>query len=143
MNWIVCSILTALLWAICYTSVEQVVKVIDKRTYIVIYSFFVLAVYLAIGWHKMPEDLVKLQNNTDNVSVWTLFAVLASIAGSYLSILAIETSNASLAASLEITYPFWCMLLAFLLFGHTMSITSIFGVILIFAGVVTVVLGKN
>ena len=88
------------------------------------------------------DDFHKITENTNNVAVWLVAALTASIIGTYMSIMAIETSNASLAASLEITYPFWGMVIAFLLFGQTMSMISIFGVVVIFAGVIMVICGR-
>jgi drug/metabolite transporter (DMT)-like permease len=142
MNWIFYAVFTAILWAICYTSVEQVIKTVDKLTYITISSIIILAICGIVGRNKFLDDLSKITENTNNVSIWLFAAITASIIGTYMSIMAIETSNASLAASLEITYPFWCMVIAFLLFGQTMSVMSIFGVVIIFAGVIMVICGR-
>lgn len=142
MNWIFYAVFTAILWAICYTSVEQVIKTVDKLTYITISSIILLLICGIVGRNKFLEDLPKITENTNNVSIWLVAALAASCIGTYMSIMAIETSNASLAASLEITYPFWCMVIAFLLFGQTMSLMSIFGVVIIFAGVIMVICGR-
>lgn len=133
---------TAILWAICYTSVEQVIKTVDKLTYITVSSIIVFGICGFLGRGKFVEDFHKITENTNNVCIWLAAALTASIIGTYMSIMAIETSNASLAASLEITYPFWCMVIAFLLFGQTMSMISIFGVVVIFAGVIMVICGR-
>jgi len=142
MNWIFYAVFTAILWAICYTSVEQVIKTVDKLTYITVSSIIILGICGFIGRSKFVDDFHKITENTNNDAVWLVAALTASIIGTYMSIMAIETSNASLAASLEITYPFWCMVIAFLLFGQTMSMISIFGVVVIFAGVIMVICGR-
>lgn len=142
MNWIFYAVFTAILWAVCYTSVEQVIKTVDKFSYIIVSSIMTLLICGIVGRNKFLEDLPKIADNTNNVTIWLLVALTASIIGSYMSIMAIETSNASLAASLEITYPFWCMVIAFLLFGQTMSLMSIFGVVIIFTGVIIVICGE-
>lgn len=140
MNWIFFSVFTAMLWGLCYTAVEQVVKTIDKSTYIALNCLVTFFVCAFIGRDHLIQDISKMQQNHSSFW-WFALAVISSIVGVYMSIFAIETSNASLAASLEITYPFWCILLAWLFFGTTMSITSMIGVLVVFVGVIIIIKG--
>lgn len=136
MNWIICSLLTAILWGISYSAIEQIIKTIDKCTCIFISSSIIAIFYSsAIG----QKDLINIYQNKGNVCYWMFLSATCSLIAGYMSIRAIENSSASLAASLEITYPFWCMLFAYLFFDKSMTWTSILGVVGIFVGVTIVI----
>jgi len=140
--WIFFAVFTAFLWGVCYTSAEQVVKVINRNTYITISAMVNLLIYGVLARPYFFPDLQKLQDTPKEI--WWVVATIASASiASYASMAAIEQSNASFAASLEITYPFWCMLFAWILFGKTMTVTSMLGVVVIFAGVIIMTVGAK
>lgn len=136
MNWIICSLLTAILWGISYSAIEQIIKTIDKCTYLFISSIIIALFYINAISRK---DFNNIYLNKNNVFYWMILSLLSSLIAGYMSIRAIEKSSASLAASLEITYPFWCMLFAYLFFSKCISYTSLLGVISIFVGVIIVI----
>ena len=141
MPWWIPAILTAFLWGVSYTALEQVIKYIDKTTYIFLSSFLFLGVYGFLSWNHVSNDLITLSHKS-SVIFWVLLASVSSILGNYLALLAIEHSNASLAAALEISYPFWGMLIAWLFFNQTMTSQVMFGSIVIFMGVYLIATGK-
>jgi uncharacterized membrane protein len=142
MNWIFYSVFTAFLWGLCYTCAEQVISKIDKTTYVFISSIVSLLIYGIMCRHEFYKDLVQIQSN-GQLLMWLFVAIAAGNIGCYMSMLAIETSNASLASALEITYPFWCMFFAWMLLGQTLTRTSIMGIVIVFAGVIVTILGKK
>ena len=140
MNWIFYSIQRKAVRGVCYTAAEQVVKNVDKNSYIALSNLVSLIVFLFMSKNHLAHDVVEIQKSPN--LTWFLVAVSAAVVGQYMSILAIQTSNASLAASLEITYPFCCLLLAWFLFGTAMSWVAMFGVVVIFLGVLIVIYGQ-
>ena len=136
------SVLTAILWGLFYVCIEQIVKNIDKTTFITINYSASIVVFLFLSQKHIANDFLYIQNNP-KIGIWILFAILSSIIGNYVSLLAVETSNATLAASLEITYPFWCMLFTVLLFGTYVSYISIIGILVVFSGVLIILYGER
>lgn len=141
MNWIYFSIFTAFLWGMSYTAAEQVIGKIDKNTYIFITCSIITVIYGIACKSVLSKDLIVLQQDNHALK-WLVIAIIASSVGNYMSMLAIQTSNASLAAALEITYPFWCMFFAWIFFGQSLTRTSMLGVAIVFVGVIITIVGR-
>jgi drug/metabolite transporter (DMT)-like permease len=141
MAWWIPAILTAFLWGVSYTAQEQIIKYIDKTSYIFFSSILFLICY---GYFCLPY--VKTDFNTlveqPKALGWALLSSVTAMAGGYLALLAIQHSNASLAAALEISYPFWCMLIAYLLFGSIVTPQIVVGSAVVFLGVYLIATGK-
>jgi drug/metabolite transporter (DMT)-like permease len=72
-----------------------------------------------------------------------LALALTSLAGSVLLYLSISGKNATLASLIEITYPVFVVLFAFLLFRQmNLNASVLIGAGLVFAGVAVIVLGN-
>ena len=141
LSWIFFGLFTAFLWGLYYTSLEQILKRIDRGICIVFlcslnvifYSFFL---------KDFGKDILEIQTNS-SLRGWLFLAFISSVIANYMAAMAIESSNATLAASLEITYPFWCMLFALIFFGTSISLTSIIGIVITFIGVSVIVMGQK
>lgn len=140
-SWIFFSLFTAFLWGLYYTSLEQIIKKIDKNTCIVIFSL-TSVIFYSFFLKDTNKDISTI-TTTPSLQGWLLLAFVSSVIAGYMTLLAIETSNATLAAALEITYPFWCMIFAFLFFGLQITWVSAFGVLITFIGVFIVTLGQK
>lgn len=139
-------LITAVLWGLCYTSIEKIVSIVDKKTYIfflVIISLIVNISTILMINNSLKEDIKTIIKNNNNIFYWFLLAISTTIVGNYMSILSVEKTNASLAASLEITYPFWCLLFGYYLLNSELNKYTIFGSIIIFIGVSIIILGSN
>lgn len=141
--WFWFALLTAVAWGLCYTSAEQVIKHVDKSVYYVISYIAGLSFWLV--WLTSQTDRSKI--SLDSVKIcypWLILSIVSSIGGSYLSIQAIQMKNATWASVVEISYPLWCALFAFLFFGHNVvSVTSGVGMLLVIAGTIIFVLGET
>ncbi len=132
---------TAVVWGLCYTSIEKIISVVDKKTYILFLAFFsfMANIFFIVSTHKnINLDLNNIKSNKDNIVPWMILAILATIIGNYLSILSVEKCNATIAAALEITYPFWCIIFSYFLLSGTISRGVIFGSLFIFLGVILI-----
>jgi drug/metabolite transporter (DMT)-like permease len=76
--------------------------------------------------------------------VWLVVAVVSSAAGALLIYIAIGEKNATLASLIEISYPFFVAVFAWLFFRETQfSWPTVFGGLLILGGVAVVFLGER
>lgn len=141
--WFWCALLTAVAWGLCYTCAEQVVKTTDKSVYYIITNSCGLIFWIC--WLTTKADRSKISiDNLYEQKYWLITSVIASISGSYLCIQAIQLKNATWASVVEVSYPLFCALFAFLLFGHNVvNLTSGFGMILVIAGTIVFVLGSS
>ncbi len=135
------AIVTAFLWGVSYTAQEQVIKYIDKTTYIFLSSILFLMCYGFLCVPYIRTDINTLIEKPNAVG-WTLLASVTGIIGGYLALLAIQHSNASIAAALEISYPFWCMVIAYVLFGSLVTTQVVVGSVVVFIGVWLIATGK-
>jgi drug/metabolite transporter (DMT)-like permease len=75
---------------------------------------------------------------------WFVLAVVASAAGALLIYMAIGEKNATLASLIEISYPFFVAVFAWVFFRDMQfNLATIFGGILILSGVAVVFLGNR
>lgn len=140
-SWVFFGLFTAFLWGLYYTSLEQILKKLDRNICIVFlcslnvifYSFFL---------KDVNKDILEIQTNP-SLRGWLFLAFISSIIANYMAAMAIQSSNATLAAALEITYPFWCMLFALMFFGTSIGLTSIIGIVITFIGVSVIVMGQK
>lgn len=136
MPWWIPAIITAILWGVSYTAIEPVVKNIDKSTYIFIAASVSFLVYgfISLYYNHFPKDIQVLSENPQCALYCTL-AIVSGVVANYIALKAIESSGASLAAALEISYPFWCMLFAWILWNETLSYQALLGTALTFLGI--------
>ena len=135
------AILTAFLWGVSYTATGEAIKYISKTTYMFLSSICFITTFSILSYKNWSVDFATFSEKPNAVG-WFLLACITSVVANYLALVAIECSNASIAAALEISYPFWCMLFAWLLFGCVFSIQAIVGSIVVFIGVWLIATGK-
>jgi drug/metabolite transporter (DMT)-like permease len=135
-------LITAVVWGLCYTSIEKIVSVIDKKTYILLLTFlsFTTNISFIVSTHKnVNSDLNAIRYNKENIVLWLSIAIISTIIGNYLSILSVEKSSATVAAALEITYPFWCLIFSYFLLNGSVSKGVLIGSVFIFVGVLFII----
>lgn len=124
-------LLTAICWGISYALIEKMMINVDKKIFLLTYSFFSFLVYLSYNLYT-GISLPKL--DVCNLNYFIL-AVITMMLGTFLSMKAIESSSATSAAILELTYPIWCILVLMIFFGHNyLNYKAIFGMALVFIG---------
>ena len=91
-------------------------------------------------------SLTSRTSYTITVGTWCMLIMISllSIVGNYLSVYAIQLSDPVRAASVEITYPLWCMLFSLLLCGNVdLSTSNIVAMLLIVSGMAIFICSNN
>lgn len=141
MPWYVFALLTAAFWGLLYTLAENVTKGINKTSYLLICSFVQTIVLGVVSQfqNRLSTDIQFLWK-TPLVMGSLLGIILISLGGNYLSLMAIQLKNASMAAAVETTYPLWTAMFAYLIFGHVqLTPVGLAGTLLVMIGILLVV----
>lgn len=136
-NWIVIATLTAACWGLMYMLAGKILLVVDKNVYLFMCSFVNMAAFFIFA------DKTKFSIPWNG---WLLLIGISAITivANYLSVYAIQLSDPVRAASVEITYPLWCMMFS-LLFCSNVSFSwrTILAMLFIMVGMVMFVLDNN
>jgi len=144
--WIVYALAASVIWGVSYAASGRVIaRGISPLVFFSCYALFGgitgFGALLATGkLSAMPQDLRNLQGDW----IWMVVAVVTSAAGALLIFLAIGEKNATLASLIEISYPFFVAIFAWLFFRETQfNLPTILGGVLIMLGVGVVFLGNR
>jgi hypothetical protein len=133
-------LLTAICWGISYSLIEKISNNVDKKIFLLTYSFISFIIY-AIYNSSSGLNYPKLDFYNFN---YFIFAIITMILGTFMSMKAIESSGATSAAVLEITYPIWCMLIMTFVFGqYAINFKALMGIILVFIGTFIFLIYEN
>ena len=139
--WLWVSMFAAICWGLSYVSAEHVLKTTDKLSYLFFISLVNCLVYLSLALSN--NKLYTLQPLLSNYK-WLALIVGASVMGNFLTISAVQLKSATHAAAIEISYPIWCALFTYLLFGHfPITWKSAIGLVFIVLGTVIFVLNEK
>lgn len=137
MIWFVYACSAAVLWGLSYTVSEQLMKKLSIPTVLLTAAMGNLIFALAAGLilKKFPKDWETLKTG-DGVTWLMLGSVAVYVAANIFILLATKSKNATMAAMVEITYPLFTALFAWLLFKEVQVNTgTAFGAALILSGV--------
>lgn len=125
------ALLAAILWGISYSLIEKTNHIIDKKIFLLLYSFLSLIVYLSLNFSSgFSFPKLDVQNY-----IYFIVSVITMVLGTFLSLKAIESSNATASAIIESSYPLWCMIIMTFVFNqYTINIKSLLGMALVFIG---------
>ncbi len=143
MNWLLLALSTAILWGICYSSTEQIVKHVDIKSYLT--ASCLLSGLGFLIWGLVDGTLIKdLSNDTSNSWWWIILSSLTSFLACYCSVSAVKYGGASLASIIEISYPLWVVVFTSIINGkNNVSQSFVIGGLLIFCGTFIVVRGQH
>jgi drug/metabolite transporter (DMT)-like permease len=132
----------AVVWGVHYPLVDNALRKLSLVTVLVLTA--VPLVLLAPFFHKtLAADYEVLKDLGWAGSAPILALALTSLAGSVLLFMSIDSKNATLASVIEISYPLFVGLFAYLLFRHMhVNASLILGGLLVFAGVVIIILNN-
>ena len=132
--WYIWALAAAILWGIHYPLVGKALTTISPITVYFIPSIL-LFVSLPLYYKTLIGDYHSLMEASTTVKLSTIAVMFTSIAASVLLYKAIHGSNATLASLIEITYPVFVALFAFLIFKENhMNWSVAFGGLLIMVG---------
>lgn len=144
--WIVYALAAAIIWGISYAASGRVIeRGLTPLVFFFLYALFgavtaSMALVLTGGLATMLSEFRGLGRDW----VWLVVAVVSSAAGALLIYIAIGEKNATLASLIEISYPFFVAVFAWLFFRETQfSWPTVFGSLLILGGVAVVFLGER
>ena len=135
--WIVFALGASVLWGLSYVLFEQVYKKISIMTALWIVCLIMFGAMLigSILTGSLKPDMFAIQSSKK--LQWLLLGGIATaILADVFIALSITNKNATLAGLVEISYPIFIALFAYLLFKQTqLNTATIIGGILIFTGV--------
>lgn len=144
--WFVYALLAAVIWGISYAASGRVIeRGVTPVAFFFMYSTFgILATgaYLGStgGFGTMAGQIKGLEADWK----WLAIAIVSSVAGAFLIYMAISEKNATLASLIEISYPFFVAIFAWVFFRDTQfNWQTILGGALILGGVAVVFLGNR
>lgn len=137
--WYVTAIGAALIWGIHYPLVDHALKKLSLVSVLLLTALPIVA--LALFFHRtLAADYAAWATLDTGPKVKVLALALTSLLGSVLLFLSIAGKNATLASLIEISYPVFVAMFAFVLFREIHVNTSvIIGGLLVFAGVALII----
>lgn len=144
--WFVYALSAAVIWGVSYAASGRAIeRGISPVTFFFLYTLVGAA--LGLGSLAAMGRLAALPSEFRGLGadwVWLVIAVVTSAVGSLLIYLAIGEKNATVASLIEISYPFFVALFAWLFFRQTQAgLPTIVGGVLILAGVAIVFLSTK
>ncbi len=134
--WLIYAVLAAILWGLSYTLDEKVFQShISPLTLLACSMLIGGIIFLIFAYfsHLKTDTVILVQDR----KVWwlTLSAIAAANLGTFFIALSIQAKNATLAAIIELFYPFFTILFAWLIFNENYLNTKVaIGGILMFLG---------
>lgn len=143
MNWLYLALLTAILWGLCYSSTEQIVKYIDMKSYLILSCLF-SCIGFSIWGYLDGTTSKDLNPNVTIPWVWIFISSITSFFACYCSVAAVKCGGASLASVIEISYPIWVVIFVSIINGKSsLNLNMLIGGILIFLGTAVVIRGTT
>ncbi len=144
--WIIYALAAAVIWGISYAASGRAIeRGVTPLTFFFCYTLFgLLASALALAstgkLGAVPTEVRALGGD----AFWFALALITSAAGALLIYMAIGEKNATLASLIEISYPFFVAVFAWLFFRESQfNLATIVGGLMILGGVSVVFLGNR
>ena len=144
--WILYALAASLCWGMSYAASGPLLrKGLSPLVFFLGYSLFgFLGALLVMLFTGRIFTFLKSNTLTSADLSWFLFSIAGSALGAYLTYAAMGAKNATLASLIEISYPLFVVLFAWLFF-HQMEMRpiTIAGGLLVLAGVAVIILGER
>lgn len=140
--WYVAALGAALVWGIHYPLLDHALK---RLSLFGVLFLTVLPILLLVPWYHagLAADVGALARMSWAERLPILLFPLTGLAGAVLLFLAIGGKNATLASLIEISYPVFVALFAWLLFRQVhLNASVLIGAALVFAGVTLIILNN-
>lgn len=140
--WYVAALGAAVVWGVHYPLVDNALRKLS-----LISVLFLTAVPLLLVapffYKSLVTDFETLRDLGWAGSAPILALALTSLVGSVLLFMSIDSKNATLASVIEISYPLFVGVFAYVLFRHMhVNASIVFGGLLVFVGVVIIILNN-
>lgn len=144
--WIVYALTASLLWGVSYAASGRVIeRGMTPLTFFFCYALFgVVAAALGLAATGKLGGVPSEVRSLGPDGFWFAVAVVTFAGGALLIFLAIGAKNATLASLIEISYPFFVAVFAWLFFRETQfNWPTVLGGVMILGGVTAVFLGNR
>ena len=140
--WYIAALGAAVIWGIHYPLVDNALRKLSMISVLVLTAIPLLLV-APFFYKSLAADVEVLKDLGWAGSAPILALALTSLAGSVLLFMSIDSKNATLASVIEISYPLFVGLFAYVLFQHMhVNASVVVGGLLVFAGVVIIILNN-
>ena len=140
--WIIFALSASVLWGLSYILFEQIYKKVSVPTSLAVVCFVMFFVMLAISYFKgvLKTDVLEIAGSKKLFWLMAGGTVTAIVADVCIA-LSIVTKNATLAGLVEISYPLFIALFAYLFFKENqITLITFIGGLLIFSGIALIYL---
>lgn len=141
--WYLSALGAAMVWGVHYPLVDNALKRVSIVTVLLLTAIPIL-VFALVAHRAVADDLATLRALGWRGQLPILALALTSLAGSILLYIAIGAKNATLASVIEISYPLFVAIFAWVLFrqAHWNSAVAAGG-LLVFAGVTLIIVNNR
>ena len=144
--WIIYAVAASICWGMSYAASGPLLKKgVDPLVFLLGYSFFGLigAILGLCSAGKFSLEF-KFPSFDGPDFRWFLFSVAVSALGAYLTYAAMGAKNPTLVSLIEITYPLFVVLFAWVFFREMqLNAVTICGGLLVLAGVAVITIGER
>lgn len=140
--WYLTAVGSALVWGIHYPLIDNALKKLSVMSVLLLTAIPVL---LVAPWFRssLLSDYRSLSQLSWDAKIPILALSLTSLSASFLLFVSIESKNATLASLIEISYPMFVAMFAYLLFREVHLNPSVLaGSLLVFLGVGIIILNN-
>lgn len=144
--WFVYALLASVIWGISYAASGRVIdRGISPVTFFSLYALFgTLMGFASLAWAGRLAALPAEVKSIGADWPWLVVAVVTSVAGALLIYMAIGEKNATLASLIEISYPVFVAIFAWLFFRETQfNLAAILGGVMIIGGIAIIYIGNR
>lgn len=136
--WYLTALAAAIVWGIHYPLVDHALKKLSLPGVLLLTALPILLLSL-LTLRQLHDDIGVLQASSWSERLLLLAPALSSLTGSVLLFAAIGSKNATLASLIEISYPAFVALFAWLLFKEMhLNANALLGGALVMSGVVLI-----
>jgi drug/metabolite transporter (DMT)-like permease len=138
--WFFYALFSALLWGISYSFSDRLLQSgISVPLLMAIEGIMIIPILAVVALKGNPFDGIHLLMTDRKILVLAIFVALTAMLGSFFILMSISEKNATLASLIEITYPLFTCLFAWLFFKDMqLSWTTAMGALLILSGIAVI-----
>lgn len=134
--WLVCSILASALWGLNYALAERILTNISVTTLLAIEMFIGAIFFFIISFFMNIKNDFAVITSEPKMMYFLIIEVFVVLAANMLIAYSIQAKNATFAGFVELMYPLFTVLFAWLIFkDNQISMKLMLGGAFIFAGV--------
>lgn len=141
--WFICALGTAVMWGLGYAISDKIMRDSFHPVFLMVSTgvvYLVLSLAIAYFTDNFKPGIQQIANNPKSLWGLSINAFTVTI-GSFLILYAISLKNATAVNLIEITYPVFTLIFAYILMREVQLNLAVFlGGVLIFSGVILIYL---